>query len=334
MTRIALSIAFILPCLVPTILAQDANEPASAGNPSTTDDATSPPGYPSQGAAEFASDRPAAIEVMRAKTGHLLVKPTIHGKPGGWFIFDTGAGICVISEPHVPEFGLRESGTLDAVGVGSTKATLLRADSLALGSLTLHDLPMIALDLRFLKQHLGEEISGVIGYGLLAKCVAEIDLLTPAIALHDPAKFELKGAPWAETNLDKFIPVVTASFEGHSGRFTLDTGANDAVSFHFSAVESLDLLEKRTTTDAKLGGVGGTIATKRGRIGRFDLAGSVTTDLEATFELASKPNADPTIVGNIGVELLKSFVLTTDYGHRRLAFVPRSTTPDSRDGGW
>lgn len=333
MTRIALSIAFILPCLAPTLLPQDTNAPTSEGLTSTADDASPPPGYPSQGAAEFSSDRPAAIGVMRAQTGHLLVRPTLNGKPGGWFIFDTGAGICVISEPHVPEFGLRESGTLDAVGVGSTKATLLRADSLALGSLTLHDLPMIALDLRFLKQHLGEEISGVIGYGLLAKCVAEIDLVTPTIALHDPAKFTLSGAPWVETNLDKFIPIVDATFENHTGRFTLDTGANDAVSFHFSAVESLDLLADRTTTDAKLGGVGGSIATKRGRIGRFDLAGTVTTDLEATFELASKPNADPTIVGNIGVGLLRSFVLTTDYGKRRLAFVPKTAAAERTTGG-
>src|SRR5215470_7433707 len=53
------------------------------------------------GEATFDPKAPAKLEVKRVKTGHLLVRPVINGHEAGWFIFDTGAGICVVSTSHV-----------------------------------------------------------------------------------------------------------------------------------------------------------------------------------------------------------------------------------------
>ncbi len=289
---------------------------------------STPEGYPSQGGAKFDPKIATSIEVKRAPTGHLLVKPRVDGHDAGWFIFDTGAGICVVSKTHVDEYELTAAGELDAAGVGSTKARLLRAKDFTLGPLTLEDLPMIELDLAFLKPHLGEEIAGIVGYGLLSRCVATIDLDKPAIDLRDPASFELKGCAWTPAELDTFIPVVKAKFEDHEGRFTLDTGANDPISFHPVAITQFHLLEGRATTDGKLGGVGGFVNTKRGKLSKFELGALIEKDFEVSFESASKANPNPRIAGNVGVGLLRKCILTTDYGRCRVAFVPREASTE------
>lgn len=54
---------------------------------------------PAPADARFAADVPAALEVRRARTGHLLVKPRIDGRDVGWFIFDSGAGNSTLPPP-------------------------------------------------------------------------------------------------------------------------------------------------------------------------------------------------------------------------------------------
>jgi predicted aspartyl protease len=280
-----------------------------------------PPGYPAQGASKFDPAVAAAVDVKRAKTGNLLVRPRVNGREAGWFIFDTGAGICVVSKSRAKDLELKDAGELDTAGVGAAK--LLRAGSLVLGPLSLEDVPMIELDLSFLKPYLGEEISGVIGYGLLSRCVAEIDLAAPSIALKDPAEFLLKGCEWTAADLGAFTPVVKARFEDHDGLFLLDTGANDSLSIRSATVNDLHLLAGRETTDAKIGGAGGFMKAKAGRIAKFELGTITETNLDAMFELEAKKGSDPRIAGKIGVGLLKKRVLITDYARSRVAFAPR-----------
>lgn len=310
------------------------DDPPTAETSARPKPPTTPPGYPVQGATRFDTSVAAAIEVKRVPAGLLLVKPRVNGHDAGWFIFDTGAGIGVISTPHVEGLDLRADGKITAVGVGAQQADILRADTFVLGAVVLADLPMIALDLSFLKPHLGEEIAGIVGYGLLSQCVTEIDLSTPSLALHDPATYEREDLPWSTATFDTFIPVVNGRFDGNEGKFTLDTGANDGLSFHAHAVKEYDLLANRETTDSKLGGVGGTIATKRGRIGRLELCGLTLEDHDATFEVESKSGESGGTVGNVGVGILKQRVLVTDYSRGRVAFAPRETDVEVEvDGG-
>lgn len=327
-TKSSLLVVAWLGAVIPQVIPQ-ARAIVALDDPPTTETTVrpkppvTPPGYPAQGATRFDGSIVAAIEVKRVPAGLLLVKPKVNGHDAGWFIFDTGAGIGVISTPHVDGLDLRSDGKITAVGVGAQQADILRADTFVLGSVILADLPMIALDLSFLKPHLGEEIAGIVGYGLLSQCVTEIDFLTPSLALHDPAAYERADLPWTNATFDTFIPVVTGRFDGNEGRFTLDTGANDGLSFHAHAVKEYDLLANRETTDSSLGGVGGTIATKRGRIGRLELCGLTLEDPDVTFEVESKGGAPGGAVGNVGVGILKQRILVTDYPRGRVAFASR-----------
>jgi hypothetical protein len=273
----------------------------------------------------FDASVPSALEVKRAPTGHLLVRPVVNGIDAGWFIFDTGAGICCVSTPHVERLGLRESGSVDSVGVGgSQSSTLVTAESVRLGPATVADHVLMVTDLAFLKQHLGEEIVGVIGYGILSKCVVEMDLHHGRIGVHDPAEAVVADLAWTELMIGDRVPAVRARFEDREGVFRLDTGANGHVTFHQPAVKKWDLLADRAVTDARLGGVGGFVAAKQGTVAWFEIGGVRTEDVPAKFAIEAKGTfADAKKDGNIGVELLRPFVLWFDYAGERMAFVKR-----------
>ncbi|MDX2131798.1 MAG: retropepsin-like aspartic protease [Planctomycetota bacterium] len=295
--------------------------------------AASPTDPLAPGGVAFDPSAPSALEVKRTPTGHLLVRPMVNGRAPGWFIFDTGAGVCVIAKSVAESLDLRRAGQVDAVGVGgdANASPVFRASTIALGPVTLTDHPVMLADLAFLKQHLGDEIAGVIGYGLLSRCVAEIDIGAPRIALHAPDAFELASragdAPppaWTDLVLNDRVPAVRARFEGREGLFRLDTGANSAVTFHQPAVEKWSLLDGREVTDARLGGVGGFVAAKRGRVAWFELGGVRTENVDAMFAVEAKGTfANATKDGNIGADLLRRFTIVTDYTNRRIAFIPK-----------
>lgn len=286
----------------------------------------------SQGAGSFDTALPTELEVKRAPTGHLLVKPVINGVGDGWFIFDTGAGICVISTPHRERYGLAEAGNIEALGVGGGEgARLWRAAEVRLGPMTLRDHPLMETDLSFLKQYLGEEIVGVVGFGVLSRCVAEIavgDGDRPArIALHDPEAYTLTGGAWVELDLADRVPAVRAKYLATNGGeevealFRLDTGANGSVTFHQPAVERHGLAKGEGLSDAKLGGVGGFVAAKVGTLAWFELGGVRSEGVRAKFALEPKGTfADARKEGNIGADLLRPFTLVLDYAGRRAAF--------------
>jgi hypothetical protein len=277
----------------------------------------------------FAPDVEPELEVMRAKTGHLLVRPALNGREAGWFIFDTGAAICVISTPLAEPFDLEPAGDVSANGVGGGEAVqTLVAELLELGPMTLHDVPMMRTDLSFLGEHLGVEVAGVIGYGLLSRCIAEVDLQAPRIALHESTTYQLPAGEWTPLAFIDSIPAVPATFEGREGRFQLDIGANAALTLQEPTVRRYDLLEGRTLADAKLGGVGGFVAAKRGRIAWIELAGVRLADVETTFAIEAKGvYAEEGFDGSIGTGLLKEFVLTFDYAGERISFLRRGAAP-------
>ncbi len=267
------------------------------------------------------------LEVKRAPTGHLLVHPLVSGKDVGWFIFDTGAGSNCLDSRAAEELGVAKFGSIPAAGVGGhVAATLCRPDTLTLGPVTLEKSMMTILDLAFLDQYMGTKVGGIIGYGLLFRVVAEYDNPGAEISLHDPAKFDGAGLAWQHLTLYNRHPCVEASFEGHTGLFKLDTGAQNTVTMHYPAVMALKLLDGRETADAQHGGVGGRAAAKSGTLAWFELGGHRAENVKAIFAAEDKGAfADKHTMGNIGGGLLKPFRLVTDYQNARIAFVERGS---------
>lgn len=268
-----------------------------------------------------------ALEVKRAKTGHLLVHPLIDGKDLGWFIFDTGAGTNCISNSVTKELGTEPFGEIGAMGVGgSVTAHFWRAGRMTLGPITVDAPRFMGLDLAFLEPHFGVPVGGILGYELLARCVAEIDMTAGEIALHDPKTYALPAAgKWEDVLLYGRHPCVRATYEGHEGVFRIDTGAaQDTVTFHYQAVHDLGLVDGRETTESRAGGVGGDVKTKVGKLASFRLGGHDFAGIEANFALEDKGAlSDDYVSGNIGGRLLAPFRMSFDYPGGRIGFVPR-----------
>lgn len=265
---------------------------------------------------------PAALEVERAPTGHLLVRPLVAGREVGWFIFDTGAGSSVLDQTLARELEVARIGSVTAMGAGgAVESDLFRLPQVALGPMRLDQPVVIALDLAFLTAPLGRRISGIVGYDLISRCVVELDLEAGRIALHDPAAFKADGVEWKPLALPGRVPAVESTFEGGSGLMRLDTGASGmALLFHQPAVERFKLLDQRETRESTVGGVGGGVATRFGRLAWLELAGHRFEQLDAGFVTEPKGAfASPYTAGVVGGPLLRKFTIVIDYANRRIA---------------
>lgn len=280
--------------------------------------------------ARFDPAIPAALEVKKSPTGHLLVHPSVNGKDLGWFIFDTGAGANVLTTRVADELKLSTIGVVPAVGIGgAVESRLVRADSLVLGPMTMDRPVAIVMDLSFLDQYMGTPIAGIVGYGLLSRAVLDIDMVTPALALYDAAHPDPAITEWRKLYIYERIPCVDAKFEGHDGIFKLDTGAGKStVSFHVPAVQKLKLLENRETTPTVQGGVGSMVAARAGQLAWFEIAGRRHEKVDVVFSTAGKGAfADAYTAGNLGGGFLSDFRLIMDYQNGRIAYVPRGPAP-------
>lgn len=280
--------------------------------------------------ARFDPSIPAAIDVKKAPTGHLLVHPTVGGRDVGWFIFDTGAGANVLTTRVADELGLATIGTIPAVGVGgAVESRLVRPESLILGPLTIDHPMSVVMDLSFLDQHMGTPIAGIVGYGLLSRAVLDIDMVAPALSLHDAAHPDPAITAWRKLYIYERVPCVEARFEDHDGIFKLDTGAGrSTVAFHVPAVERLKLLENRDTTPTMQGGVGGMVPARAGELAWFEIAGRRHENVKVTFCTEARGAfADAYTTGNLGGGFLSDFRLIMDYQNGRIAYVPREPAP-------
>ena len=268
------------------------------------------------------------VESKLAQTGHLLVHPRLSGKDVGWFILDTGAGGMCITPSVSAELKMPLLGEVTASGIGGkVPAPVRRGGELQIGPLTLVGPTWVELDLEFLDAIFGVPIAGIIGYDFFARAVVAIDMVTPRVEVHAAADEAVAGGTgWARLVLSEHLPCVEASFEGdRKAVFRIDTGAVGTVVYHHSAVERWGLLDDRTVSKSRSGGVGGFVTVLSGELSWFELSGHRFEPVEATFEPKPGPLAvSPHVAGTIGGGLLEPFTMVLDYKTRRVAFVPRA----------
>lgn len=273
--------------------------------------------------ARWDASKPARIEARRTRSGHMLVRPLVNGKDVGWFVLDSGAGGMVIDPTAADRLGLSALGEMIAVGaVGLTKTRFRQVETFELGPLTVRGLRFMELDLAFLDRAFGVDVGGICGRDLFERAAVEVVIAAESVALHDPARFRLEGAAWQELFFSGRNPAVRARFEGdREALFKLDTGSDRTVSFHAPAVERHGLLAGRKTSVSHATGVGGSQASREGRLAWFELAGQRFESPEVEFSAAREGAfSDAYTAGNIGAGFLREFRIVFDYANKRIAF--------------
>lgn len=270
----------------------------------------------------FVGTESVALEVAKAKTGHLLVKPKIDSKDVGWWFFDTGAGINCIDTALADELKLAVLREGVASGMGGETATRYRAvETLELGPVRLDGSEMIELDLSTFEQFLGYKISGIIGHDTFFAGVFEIDHRDGTVTVFDPSTYELKDAQWTEMKLLDRRPSVVGRLENNPpGALMFDSGSNTGAIVTAPTVKAFDLLKNRELTTSLAGGVGGLRKRKAGTLETITIGNVNLKNVDTIFsEAVDGATAKDTHQAILGIPVLRQFVMIVNYPQMKLA---------------
>ncbi|MEE8587189.1 MAG: aspartyl protease family protein [Acidobacteriota bacterium] len=277
------------------------------------------------------------IEIPSRADGNQMRVPLRFGESETiWAVFDTGApgpGV-VITQPGLPDkMGWAHTGKAHIGGAGSgsgSQADVYRGVDLRMGELKLGDRRVIALppDLDFVRETRKSGFEGVIGGAVLNRYVVEIDYARARLNLHDPEGFQ---PPQGSTVLPLSFNgsghiFVDAQLRQQGGppipiRLVVDTGASHALSLETSRDQRITVPEN--ALPRYLGrGINGEIHGRVGRIPELHLGDLVLRDLVASFP---EPGHMPQLGkrnGNLGMGVLRRFVVFFDYAHQRMVLQP------------
>ncbi|MGD0191487.1 MAG: aspartyl protease family protein [Rhizomicrobium sp.] len=261
---------------------------------------------------------------------HIYAKVFVNGKGPYVFIFDTG-GVNLLTPPLAQELGLKTDGKFQANGAGSghMEAGFTRVDSLQLGDASVRNQVFTVLPLNEMSNIEGLQEVGMVGFETFRRFVTRIDYGAHTITLVKPGDFDPKDAGTA-------IPVVFngngvevhGSYNGAAGIFDIDTGSRASLTLNgpFAAANNIRPAQGKSVEGVTGWGVGGPSRGYAMRGGTL-MMGSVAVS-GAVVELSTDKGgafSDASTAGNIGAGILKRFIVTFDYEHKKMYLKPVTT---------
>lgn len=249
---------------------------------------------------------------IRIPYDHIFVDVAIGGKSYE-FVVDTGAGSTVLSDDVVGELGLQSLGTFNAQGVsGPQEISLVKAPEMIVGGVALENQQVIALDFSELNRKL-PRMRGLLGMDFLNRFVVKFDYVKGEMEVFDRDSFVYAGNG-ERLAIDGIA--VTMSFDGHEGKFHIDTGAG-GIAIHTPFVRKLNLLPRpdEFPSSSSISGVGSVelktydALCHRIGIGSFDLA-----DVPVHFtDIDTGAFANEAVIGNVGAVVWRQFITWFDF---------------------
>jgi len=268
---------------------------------------------------------PPVIEAQSIR-GHLFVHPKINGKDIGWFILDTCAEVMMIDIKAADSINLQKVGGSPITGIGGTIVEPFRiADEVTLGPSHEQHMVFSELDAGFLTKAFGIPVAGIVGADMFRRFVFEIDVEKPRVAIYDATKYQLSSSKWEPLYFFGGNPAVQATFEGdRTGYVELDTGSNNDIMVNSPFVWGFHLLDGRKQSESAVGGFGGGAESTGGVLEWLNIGGHRFEKLNAVFSLADQGAlANPYVFGVAGEPVMKPFNIVYDFGHYRIAFLPK-----------
>jgi hypothetical protein len=273
--------------------------------------------------ARLLTSGPSTTIPFSLRDGMIALQVSIDGAPPLPFLLDSGA-FNVLTPQVAARLHLRMQGnvTVDGVGNQQVSAHLAVVSHYRVGEAQLSDQRFAVLPLpgEVIDDGRQPAVAGLIGYELFRRFIVRVDYERLELTLWWPpsAPRELPGAklPLIFDGRDCFV---TATVDGTGGLFRVDTGDDGGLTlfgqFYLDNRPPIELPGLRSFQD----GVGGAVPTLLTRvqslgIGPFMLTRPLT---ELHFARAGA-FASANVAGNLGVGVLRNFVLTFDYPDRAL----------------
>lgn len=267
--------------------------------------------------------------------GMVYLQVSFGNGPPVWVNLDSGASHSVIEPKLAKAFGLAETGSGQASGIGSGQSTSfgrIRPTTIKVGGKILANQSILSLSMAFLSSQLGHTTDGTLGSNLFLNQVVEVDYVRKRIRLEDPGIWSpRRGDVAIPLELRENLPFIQASIplpngEQITGMFLIDSGqigAGLSLNETFQRAHP-ELLELHPAIDPPAASaVGGRFAYKLTRvpalkIGSFTLANPITV-------LPKQPSgiqADQRVAGLIGADILSQFTVVYDYPGRKIVLRP------------
>ncbi|MEO9803347.1 MAG: aspartyl protease family protein [Reichenbachiella sp.] len=244
------------------------------------------------------------------------------------FIFDTGVQYPILTEKMFGDYlGLNYTRNITIQGPGkadSIKAKVAQRVTLSLpgGIESGVNQALLVLEKDYLKlrNNLGTDVFGVLGYDIFSRFIVEINYDENHIILHEPRKFRAKRSykkiPMKVVNTKPYVElkIMKNENEGRKMHLMVDTGASHAVLLDNPEDDSL--IPEQNITSVIGRGLGGNIHGYLGRMssikmGKFEFDGPIASfPIEGDYGAAIKRGSRN---GTIGGELLSRFNVAFDY---------------------
>lgn len=267
----------------------------------------------------FTPPRSRAIEMSAPETvaltlreNHLYV-PVRVGGAAYTFLIDTGAANVVVDARVAREAKLHEEGTLQASGATRTGGLhVARLDDLAIGGGHLRDLVVSTIDLGGATSG-AFRIDGILGYPFFASATVRIDYAKNTMTFGPPGSLAPSGTR-LDLELDRALPEATLRLNGDvDGQFIVDTGDAAEMLLYRPFVDRYPGVVPFSGSARRSYGLGGPTSSYRTSLDRLEIGGVSLYHTEVDVMLATRGAfADQFAAGNIGLGLLKNFVVTFD----------------------
>ena len=278
---------------------------------------------PSQGATSKSTSETFPISLVDNRT---FVSAKVDGHGPFSFLLDTGSSSVTVERPLALLLKLKTlgGGTTDGAGESTVGYDSVSLASFDLGKIALGPMVVPSLDDAALSRAIGfTKFDGVLGADIFRKHVVTLDVQRAQLTVEDPSGFHpAKDATAISMDLNgDETPVVTATINGITSHFIVDTGDRSSLTLFgpFWRKNGLDRAMMPTVTAMTGFGLGGPIRAMVGRPARFSIGGIAVPAPVTRLSLQRAgvfTSAD--YAGSIGMGVLKRFVVSFDYLHKKM----------------
>ncbi|HEX5313876.1 MAG TPA: retropepsin-like aspartic protease, partial [Gammaproteobacteria bacterium] len=236
------------------------------------------------------------------------------------------AAVNVLTGEAAGRLGVKSAGSFPVSGPQGQPldVSVAKIDSMTLGGdVTLSNQLFRVVQLPGISDADGTRFDGFVGFELLKRFVVQVNYAYRKVTLILPGSFNATdaGTPVPFTLTNGRIPTVSATIDGISGPFAIDTGSTGMVNLEPAFVKTHDLLARyETTPQTTIGwGVGGAETGRAARAGNFAVGGVAMGAPVILLDDANVPaDVGQAFAGVIGGALLRRFTLTFDYANQRI----------------
>ena len=264
--------------------------------------------------------QPQTYPVTLTQGSRLLVSARINGHPVE-ALLDSAAEATLIDPGFARTLGLKSGTTVTAEGSGDAafSAELVKGVKIEAFGLTLKDQTVALTPLSDVGQRLlHRELQVVLGREIFDAARLRIDIEGHTVTVLDrrstPAGVQL------QLTEEHGVETVPAQIEGSGSlRATFDLGNGSGVLVSAVCASQLHLLtDGRPVEQSRGGGLGGETARQLFKLHTLRLAGREFHELPASID--ARPSASDL---NVGIDVLRHYVITTDFAARSVWLQPR-----------